>query len=64
MIIITYYPFTDQLSILSFCVNILFVTVSPIQSLSGRKRESSVWEYFEYEKNLNIEAVVQLWMKK
>ena len=27
--------------------------MSLIQSLSGEKRESSVWEYFKHEKDLN-----------
>ena len=48
-----YYRFSDKLSILSFCIIIWFVTASLIQSLSGRKRESSVWNYFKFEKGLN-----------
>ena len=39
----TYYRFSDQLSILSFCIDIQFVT----------EHESSVCDYFEYEDDLN-----------
>ena len=59
----TYYRFSDKLSILSFCINIWFVTGSLIQSSSDRERESSVWNYFKFEKGVN-KIVVQLWMKK
>ena len=42
-----------NISFCSFRIIIWFVTASLIQSLSGRKRESSVWNYFKFEKGLN-----------